>query len=407
MNLLLPLIFIFLIFESLLKQYNLITGYEDELIVGLIFVYSVFKYGMPKNYFKFIILFLVFNILSAYFSKYKFNAYLFLLDTILFLKPVLFLISLKLLNSEIYKTNIKYIIMVCRVFIFVSFLFLPLHYSINLFEANFFRFDLAAYQFFYTNPGKFLNIILITGLFSFSIKKDRYSFLFYLFSVILILSTLRFKGFILLIPIILLTSFPSIKSKLMLFIKSKVITKRLFSLKTLAYLFPLILLFILPAITKFNNVFLDNEEGIAPRLLFIYASIEIFISQFPFGVGPGYFGSAAANMFYSPVYVDLGWSNLRGLGENSSVNYLNDTFWPMIMAQYGFLGLLVVLKMFKSFIYDYLNKIIINSDSFLFVFVSMISIISGTFGSSTFIGTLGMLYIISNFFLGYITSYEG
>lgn len=407
MNIFLPIIFVFLIFESLLKEYNLISGYEDELIIGLVFFYSVFKYRMPKNYFNLIILFLVSNIFTAYFSKYKFNGYIFLLDIILFLKPILFFISLKLLNSEIYKTNIRYIITFSRFFVFVSFLFLPLHYYMNYFDSNFHRFDILAYQFFYTNPGKFSNIILITGLLSFSIKRNKYSSLFYLFTVILMISTLRFKSFVLVIPIILFTTFPSIKNYTTSYIKKKIITQQLFTLKTVVYLIPLFLLISLPAITKFNNVFLNTEEGIAPRLLFINTSIEIFISKFPFGIGPGYFGSALANMFYSPLYVDLGWSNIRGFGENSSTNFLNDTFWPMIIAQYGFLGLLVVLKMFKFFIYDYLYTIIINPDSFLFVFVGVISIITGTFGSATFIGTLGMLYIISNCFLGYKTTCEG
>lgn len=399
MNLLLPLIFIFLIFESLLKQYNLITGYEDELLVGIIFTYSSIKYGIPKNYSKLIILFFIFNTFSAYFSEYKFCIDLFLLDSILFLKPFLFFISLKSLNPKIYNINFKFIKFISCSFVIGSFLFLPFHYFGDIFEASFFRFDLPAYQFFYTNPGKFLNIILITGLLSFSIEKSKYSFLFYFMTLVLIISTLRFKGFILLVPIILLTSFKPLKEKLYYFVKKKLIERKVFTLKTLINIVPLGVLFILPGVIKFNSVFLNTEEGIAPRLMFVYTSLEIFISQFPLGIGPGYFGSAIANMFYSPLYVDLGWSDIRGLGQNSSVNYLNDNFWPMIMAQYGFLGFLIVLKMFKFFIYDYLKKILNRPESFLFVFVTMISILTGTFGSATFIGTLGMLYILSNSFL--------
>ena len=180
------------------------------------------------------------------------------------------------------------------------------------------------------------------------------------------------------------------------FLKRKVLEKKLFSIRTFLAILPLTILILIPGWTQFDQYFLTTDE-FSPRLLLTIEGINIFNENFPFGVGPGYYGSAAASFFYSPVYTDLGWDNNWGLGEDPDVNFLNDNFWPMILAQYGLAGLIVVLLIYKKFIYDYLS--FKSSHSFVYSLLSLFSLIIGTIGSAIFIGYLGLFYILNKFII--------
>ena len=68
-----------------------------------------------------------------------------------------------------------------------------------------------------------------------------------------------------------------------------------------------------------------------------YNGLRTAVSNLPFGTGPGTFGSRAAQRWYSPLYELYGMSEIHGL-ERAFPSYACDTFWPMLAAEYGFLG---------------------------------------------------------------------
>ena len=57
-----------------------------------------------------------------------------------------------------------------------------------------------------------------------------------------------------------------------------------------------------------------------------------------------------AKIHYSPLYTQYGFKNIWGMNEEEQM-FLNDNFWPMIMGQYGWIGLilfiLILLVLFK------------------------------------------------------------
>lgn len=66
---------------------------------------------------------------------------------------------------------------------------------------------------------------------------------------------------------------------------------------------------------------------------------------FPLGSGAGTFGSSpSADIYYSPLYVTYGVSTLYG-GTWYNRTFLIDTFWPKIIAEYGWIGLFAYLTM--------------------------------------------------------------
>lgn len=84
------------------------------------------------------------------------------------------------------------------------------------------------------------------------------------------------------------------------------------------------------------------------------AAISLFTEKFPLGTGPGTFGSLISVIKYSPIYYDNG-INLIGVNSEEDVDRgvhtLLDTFWPHIVAECGFIGMLLYLMLFISPIY--------------------------------------------------------
>lgn len=70
-------------------------------------------------------------------------------------------------------------------------------------------------------------------------------------------------------------------------------------------------------------------------------SFEIAGDCFPIGTGFGSFGSYMSRVFYSPVYYEYGLSSIYGLMNISGADsFVSDTFWPMVIGQTGYAGLL-------------------------------------------------------------------
>lgn len=115
---------------------------------------------------------------------------------------------------------------------------------------------------------------------------------------------------------------------------------------------------------------------------------------FPFGAGFGSYGSSASIKGYSGLYGELGFNQLYGFSEESK-SYLTDSFIAMILGQFGYLGLFLIvgilLSMFvlvrKNGKYESLILLL-----FIFIFISMITenFISSSYGVLAFI-LVGML----------------
>lgn len=84
--------------------------------------------------------------------------------------------------------------------------------------------------------------------------------------------------------------------------------------------------------------YFEDPDAVA-RIRLTIDSVGYAVSSFPFGVGFGRFGSAVARQYYSPLYYDLGYPSVWGLGPTAqSGAFLTDTFWPAIIGETGFLG---------------------------------------------------------------------
>lgn len=94
---------------------------------------------------------------------------------------------------------------------------------------------------------------------------------------------------------------------------------------------------------------LTAEGEIWARPVLYMTGFQIMIDYFPFGTGFGTFGSYASGLYYSNVYVDYEIDMIWGLTKDWP-EFVNDTYYPVIMGQFGFIGLMLFF-MFWGYIF--------------------------------------------------------
>lgn len=80
----------------------------------------------------------------------------------------------------------------------------------------------------------------------------------------------------------------------------------------------------------------------SPRLIMMKDSFSLAMQSLPIGRGFATYGSPLAAQYYSPLYRSLGYENYWGMSSEYS-SFLNDSFWPIIIAQFGFIGLILFI----------------------------------------------------------------
>ncbi|MGK7221903.1 hypothetical protein ACSNO4_03810 [Kocuria flava] len=96
--------------------------------------------------------------------------------------------------------------------------------------------------------------------------------------------------------------------------------------------------FISAAIRETAREYLTNPDQVARIRLTLDAPVVAW-QNFPFGSGFGRFASGAARQDYSPIYRELGYPSIWGLGPTEeNGNFLTDTFWPAVIGETGFFG---------------------------------------------------------------------
>lgn len=91
---------------------------------------------------------------------------------------------------------------------------------------------------------------------------------------------------------------------------------------------------------QITNYFLNET---APRALLLRYGIVTANRFFPLGSGFATYGSEMANRYYySPLYYEYGFNSVWGLTASQG-HFLNDNYWPMLMAQTGYIGAILML----------------------------------------------------------------
>lgn len=350
----------------------------DEIVacisIGIIII-SFLNSKLKKNVAiiaLFILAIFIDGILSNAFSGINRSISDILIDAIITAKPFLIFAAILQISDKksLNKLRVKLELFI-KLFILVAVMYFFLNQLgiVDMTQASWN--GIRDYSFIFQYPASFAIVLLALMGFILDTKVSIWKQPFVLISILLVISTLKAQSMFFLFTFIGLNFFLKIRKKIKF---SHLIIVIITGVGIVA-----------PAI---NNYF--NTTSYSPRKLMIENGIKLFVEYFPFGSGFATFGSAMASKAYSPIYSNLGYSMLYGMGPNDTLSFLSDNFVSAIIAQLGFLGNLVFIIL-CIYILMLMIRYSMNSLKRVYVISMFISLIAINVASSFFSSSPGAL----------------
>lgn len=149
---------------------------------------------------------------------------------------------------------------------------------------------------------------------------------------------------------------------------------------------------ILACILGYNQIYEYFISGTSLRALLLKNSIVVFKRFFPLGSGFATYGSDQAFKHYSKLYYEFGYNNIYMLNEQNGY-VANDNFWPMIIAQFGIVGILCY-----AYLVYYQFKMVLKLKTNRYIKISAIALLSllfiGSLGNAVYTSASGMMVYI-------------
>ena len=378
------ILFIFLFLQSVLSKISLIFSYSDELFAcwGLwVFIQEPIRGGIWREYPKVmkIIRLSLFIVIVGWISTaiYRIQPSLSsnFWDCFTFLKIFLiFFLSVYLLRNSRFNRIIESVHQVTVIYILSGFVFLIISQFVNIGMSFEKRFGFNDFMFINPNPGDYSSTLIISlvifHIASFYMRRSL--LLLKTITVILIIFTFRGKAL----------GFIATYFMVVLFIKryNKLSKKSLLILAATG---------ILGGYFQIRYYFLDN---VTPRALFLVNGITTANEYFPLGAGYSTYGSNMAKINYSPLYEQYGFDSVWGMNQEEQ-QFLNDNFWPMIMGQYGWIGLVMYVGILLI-IFKLVNNEINNKQLKIAGFSMFFLLVYSSVGGPIFVHYIGCASII-------------
>jgi len=139
------------------------------------------------------------------------------------------------------------------------------------------------------------------------------------------------------------------------------------------------------------------------RSVLTLTSIKIANEFFPVGTGFATFGSYQSGVYYSPVYHKYGIDRVWGISKSFPM-YISDTFWPMLIGQFGYLGLLFFI-IYVALFFSLISKLRqLNFDYYYSALAFLIYLLISSTAESSFVQPYAVLFF---FIIGaYISQLE-
>lgn len=379
------LVFILFFFIEPLQNTISYFNYFDELVaivalVTLFFRKNIFMNLYEKSFFKkqkrLIFIILLVGFASSFFSPYSRTVVQILIDAFRIIKvPVIFAFFMFIPTDEQKRTTFKLLRPVVDLFIVSTFIFGLINLTRDIGMSYDERFGIRTFKFIFNNPASVVDrslavIAIHTGLDQFRTKKY-----ILILSLSTILMTLRANGLaaiaILLVGYIILR-------------------------KDTLHLIDLAPIPIVAGLVGWNSLNEYLIQSTSLRSLLFRNGIMLGKKFFPLGVGFANYGSDTAHRYYSELYFELGYDKVWGLSVlNGQV--ANDNFWPMLIAQFGFLGAFSYLWMLISQLRFLLSQVN-NKKIRLIAITLLLYMLIQSLGAAVFTGVYGsFIYIFIGF----------
>ncbi len=365
---------IIIMFEEIIAKFIPFIKYYDEFICLITFLYSIViiskEKKIRKNIFKIlitIIIFTIFGLLGNYYYKYQKNKYI-LIDMFSCIRVYLLYIAIQFFYIDYKKLKI-YLIYIAKFIIPIIFVLGIINIFKDIGMTYDYRHGLPGYKFLYSNPGSL--VIVLTALLAIldtEFHKNKKTIILCLFSILL---TLRGLGIV--------TAIIYVFVKVVLNKKIK-ITKRKW-----------IIIGIIICVLGYSQIKVYFFNGDTARKMLLSTSIKIAQDYFPIGTGFGTFGSDVTKQSYSKIYGIYNIDSIYGLSKENS-KFLTDNYFPMILAQCGWIGLICVGVILYLLYKEIISKV--NTKNKNGVYTIYIYILTSSLGAQLLAHFYGIFIIL-------------
>ena len=382
-NIILVIMFYILIFQNALENYFKAFGILDEAISLILLLYGIYmiifnskKVKIDKHNVQIIICSIVIGAIGLTGNMiYKYQETIPLIkDGIALFKGIITYICVPMFFMDLKVSDYLEIINKHLKIISVSVLILVLgNFIFDIFPYYEIRFGIKSQQIFFSHPTYLASFsALLVGLLSVNLKKHKENKIYIFISLVILTTTLRFKA-IAFIPIYMYMFYIVIIKERKLQIKDIVI------LCILGGIF---------AITQIRE-YVQNPDW--ARSALSITSLKIGRDHFPIGTGFGTYASWVSGESYSKIYDIYGLNKVWGLSSDFYW-FVADTFWPMIIGQFGFIGLAIY-----TFIIYKIYRNIKNNDNLYYYFgqiLLLLYLLVLSVAEASFSGPIVVMYMV-------------
>ncbi len=375
-------LFYFMIFQNVLENYFNIFGILDEAMSAAIVIIAIInilssrkKYVICKNNKKILVSVLaliIIGIIGNLKTDYQ-TMIPALKDAVCVLKGIITYVFIPLclsnLNLDEYLTtmnnHLKFITGLVFLTVIANLLF-------DIFPYYEIRFVRKSQQIYFTHPTYLASFsVIIIILLSVNLREHEENKKYIILMLLVLASTLRFKS-IAFIPIYMYLYYIVFKKQ------------RKLQLLDVGILCVLGGVFAISQVMEYFN----NPDW--ARNVLTMNSLNIAKDNFPIGTGFGTYASWASGESYSNIYYDYNISTTWGISPDF-YEFIADTFWPMIIGQFGVLGLgiyiYILLRIYKN---------IINNDNLDYYFgqiLALLYLIILSIAEASFSGPIVVVYM--------------
>lgn len=350
-----------LIFQSVIQQYIKIFQYFDEMLALLIAIvsaiYIIKKKGkiVINKYNICIVSLILIVVLIGLYSNIEYgyqNIKYVLADLIVFIKFFIVYLGFEFIAKDSIKKFSKTILKNVKIITVFLFILTIINYIFKIFPIFDYRYRIPSNQLFFEHPSTLAWCCVSLMVMLIRLEKlNKNNCIYISMLIIILMTTLRSKA----------VAFASVSIIILLYIKlsnNKINTWKV------------IFIGVICIAIGYKQIYYYFMNENSARAVLLGTSIEIANDYFPLGTGFGTFGSYFSGESYSPVYEMYGINDIWGLRQENP-NFISDSFWPMVLGQFGYIGALlymlciviIYIKLQKSYSIEekniYTSKILI------------------------------------------------
>ncbi len=383
-----------LIFQSVVQTMFPPFKYFDEIVTLLSFLYYLkvtFKRGIkniPKvelAIWSLSLIMIVLGLMGNYLFQYQKNLLVIGGDLFLFFKYILVFFGMKTVLSNVKNIDINYItkhqVNIIGKLTIVTLIFMVINLLFGIdFMTYDVRFGIRSYQFLYMHAGRLntictmFSIFLLIAKYNKNIEYDKKMNNIMLMNLIVQISTLRSRGIVIALMTFIMCSLDQIK-----------VNKE----KAKKFVVIGIIIGVIVSAVQIKTYFFPEKR--TPRSDLLNGSLVLMTEHFPIGTGFATYGTDAARKNYSILYYKLGFNKNYGM-KPTDYQFLTDCFWPVIIGQFGILGLAVYIILLYIIITSIMEMCNLKYKKYASILI-IINFLINSVASSSFLNYSAIAYM--------------